>query len=123
MSSAHVPPGWPRGVPPPSVAGWQGYAVAWLLDHTPADYRAYDAWRRYPLALAWVATKHIDAQVDAMRSAYRTARVDLGEEVPPEGISDVLLALETEGLRLRASALSARLLTEALQGKEWVPRL
>mgnify|MGYP006143897815 CR=1 FL=1 len=37
-------------------------AVSWLLDHCPPDYRGYAGWRRYPVALAWVATRHIEAQ-------------------------------------------------------------
>lgn len=121
MSSA--PPGWPHAVPPPDVQGWQGAACEWLLDHCPPDYRGYASWRRHPLALAWVASLHIEAQLESMRVAYRTARVALGEELPADAVSAVMADLEAEGVRLRASARSARLLHEALQGKRYVPRL
>ena len=36
---------------------------------------------------------------------------------------DVLATIEAEGLRLRAASRAALLLTEALEGITWVPRL
>jgi len=118
-----VPPGWPRQVPPAGAPGWQESATAWLLDQCPADYRGHAAWRKYPVALAWVATRHVDAQLEAMRSAYREVRVDLADLVTPEALPEVLAALEAEGVRLRACARAAALLYDALQGKDYVPRL
>ena len=85
-------------------------AVSWLLDHCPPDYRAYAGWRRHPVALAWVATRHIEAQLEAMRQCYREARVELAD-------------LENEGVRLLAARRSAGLLYDALQGKRYIPRL
>jgi hypothetical protein len=117
------PPGWPSVVPPPESDGWQVPAVSWLLDQCPADYRGYAGWRRYPIALAWVATRHIEAQLVAMRQAYREARVDLGDHVPSEALAQILTDLETEGVRLLAARRSAQLVHEALQGKRFVPRL
>jgi hypothetical protein len=93
------------------------------LDHCPPDYRAYAGWRRYPVALAWVATRHIEAQLEAMRQAYREARVELGDLVPADGLAQVLADLEAEGVRLLAARRSAGLLYDALQGKRYVPRL
>ena len=118
-----VPPGWPPLVPPPESPGWQVPAVSWLLDHCPSDYRSYAGWRRQPVALAWVATRHIDAQLVAMRQAYRDARVDLADQLGPEGLSQVLADLETEGVRLLAARRAAGLVHEALTGKRFVPRL
>ena len=123
VSSPHTPPGWPQPVPPPESPGWQVPAVAWLLDHCPSDYRGYAGWRKNPVALAWVAVRHIDAQLEAMRQAYREVRVDLGDLVSTEALSQIQSDLETEGLRLRASARAARLVYDALQGKRYVPRL
>lgn len=119
----HGPPGWPTEVPPPGVAGWQQGAVAWLLDQCPADYRRYAAWRRHPLALAWLAVRHLEAQLAAMRESYRGIRVDIGEELGPEAVHDVLAALEIEGARLVASRRAAGLLLEALEGGAFIPRL
>ena len=110
-------------MPPADSPGWQVPAVSWLLDHCPPDYRGYAAWRKYPIALAWVAGRHIDAQLAAMRQAYREVRVDLADLVSPEALSEIQSDLEAEGLRLRAAARSAGLLYDALQGKRYVPRL
>lgn len=117
------PPGWPDSVPPPGAPGWQQPAVGWLLDQCPADYRLYAAWRRHPLALAWLTVRHLDAQLEAMREAYRGVRVDLGEAVGPQGVHDVLAALESEGVRLLAARRGAALILEALHGRTFVPRL
>jgi hypothetical protein len=98
-------------------------AVSWLLDHCPADYRAYAGWRRHPVALAWVTTRHIEAQLVGMRQAYREARVELGELVTAEGLAQILADLEAEGVRLLAAQRSAQLLYDALRGKRFIPRL
>ena len=113
MSSG--PPGWPDRVPPAGVPGWEEAAVSWLLDQCPADYRAYQAWRRHPTALAWVATRHLEAQLAAMRGAWRDVRPELGPVLPPGTLGDVLESLTREGLRLRAAHRAAGLLLEALR--------
>jgi hypothetical protein len=116
-------PGWPPHIPPPDSAGWQVPAVSWLLDHCPADYRGYAGWRRQPVALAWVATRHLDAQLAAMRQAYREARVELRDQVSAEGLAQILSDLEAEGVRLLATRRSAGLVYDALKGGRYVPRL
>ena len=121
--SAHVPPGWPPGVPPAHTPGWEAPAVAWLLDSCPPDYRLYAGWRKNPVALAWLADRHIDGQITAMRQAYREARVELGPHVTTEALAEIMGNLEAEGLRLVAAKRSAALLLEALQGKQFIPRL
>ena len=125
MSEAALgaPAGWPRSVPPPGAPGWEQAATSWLLDQCPADFRAYDAWRRHPVALAWVATWHVDAQLTAMREAYRRIRVDLADELPPRAFGQVMEHLSVEGLRLRANARAVRLIQDAMRGKTYTPRL
>jgi len=98
-------------------------ATAWLLDHCPPDYRRYAAWRRHPVALAWLAVHHLDAQLAAMRTAYREIRVDLGDLVGPEAVADILADLEAEGVRLLAARRGAGLVLEAMQGRQFIPRL
>ncbi len=123
--NAPVPPGWPPGVPPALAPGWEERATAWLLDHAPPDYRRYPGLRKNPVALAWLAQRHIAGQVAAMRQAYREARVEVGPHLTP-GLEAGEAALESEGLRLVAARRSAELLHEALQGKAaaaFVPRL
>ena len=97
--------------------------MGWLLDRCPADYRAQGVWRRHPVALAWIAARHVEGQVQVMREAYRQARVDLADHVEPRVVPEVLGALEAEGLRLRADALAAALLRDAFQGATFTPRL
>lgn len=97
--------------------------MSWLLDQCPADYRGYPGWRKNPVALAWVAVRHLDGQLEAMRTAYREVRVDLGDLVSTVALAQIQADLEAEGLRLRACARGARLLYDALTGKHYVPRL
>jgi len=75
------------------------------------------------VALAWLADRHIDGQITAMRQAYREARVGLGPHVSTEALTEIMGNLEAEGLRLVAAKRSAALLLEALQGKHFIPRL
>ena len=109
--AAHTPPGWPKGVPPAHTPGWEDRAVLWLLDQCPPDYRGYAGWRRHPIALAWLAGRHLDGPVVAMRDAWRDA------------LEEILGEIEAEGMRLRAASRSTHLLHEALQGKVFAPRL
>ncbi len=97
--------------------------MPWLLDQCPAEFRGQGIWRRHPQALAWVAAKHVAGQVEAMRGAYRVARIDLEDQVEPGAIIDVLAALEAEGLRLRAAARATELVAQAMSGVRYVPRL
>ncbi|EKA62054.1 hypothetical protein B277_04277 [Janibacter hoylei PVAS-1] len=107
----------------PRCGGWQPAAVSWLLDLCPPDYRGHAVLRRHPAALAWLADLHVAAQVDAMRQAYRTVRVDLAESLPDGTIDALLVALEHEGLRLRSAQRSILLIREALDGSVFVDRL
>lgn len=97
--------------------------MLWLLDQCPPDYRSYAGWRRHPIALAWLACKHLDGQVVAMREAWREARVAIGPHVQADALTQILAQIEAEGIRLMAASRSARLLHEALQGKVFAPRL
>lgn len=89
--------------------------MAWLLDQCPADYRGYQAWRRHPAALAWVAHRHLESELEAMRGAWRDVRPELGPLLPPGVIGEVLDSLAREGLRLRAAHRAAGLVLEALR--------
>ena len=97
--------------------------MLWLLDQCPPDYRGYAGWRKHPIALAWLAGRHLEGQVVAMRDAWREARVAVGPHVPTEALEEILGEIEAEGMRLRAASRSTHLLHEALQGKVFAPRL
>ena len=102
--SAYVPPGWPSGVHPPGTEDFERTAQAWLLDTVPADYRLHGVLRRYPLALAAMASHHTRACVTGAREGYRTARTELGAALPPHALDAVLAAYRAEGRRLVATA-------------------
>jgi len=121
--AAYVPPGWPPGVHPPGSEGFERTAVAWLLEVVPADYRLYGVLRRYPLALAAMAVHHADACVAGARGGYRVARSELGDALPAHGLDAVLSAYRAEGRRLVGIARAATLVSRALRGETFSPRL
>ncbi|MYW04082.1 hypothetical protein [Streptomyces sp. SID3343] len=118
-----APPGWPRGVRPPGVPGWEDTATAWLFDLCPTDYRAHDVLRRHPPILARMARQHVMAALAAARDGYGTARLDLRDTVPVHAMDAVLRMYEHEGSRAAATKRAVRLVAEALMGDRWEPRL
>jgi len=123
VSGPTVPAGWPAGVRPPGAPGWEGTAVAWLLDLCPPDYRGYPAVTRYPAVLAWLAGHHLEGQLQATRRALATARADLADAVPPAGLREALDAVEAELARVVAAQRGLALVGQALSGVRFVPRL
>lgn len=121
--AAYLPPGWPAGVHPPDSAEFQQTAVAWLLDVVPPDYRLHGVLVRHPLALATLARHHLAACVAGARGGYRTARAELGRDLPPGAVEAVLAAYRSEGQRLVAAQRAADLITRALRGEAFVPQL
>ncbi|MFI0407798.1 hypothetical protein [Actinomadura sp. 3N508] len=114
--STYVPPGWPSQVHPPGSDRFEDTALAWLLELVPPEYRRYGVLRRYPIALARMARHHVGASVEAAREGFRSARVDLGEIVPPHGIESVLDTYRREGARLVALLQGIELVETALRG-------
>jgi hypothetical protein len=49
--------------------------------------------------------------------------VDLGDERPAEALEAAMDAYEREGSRLTAVARSVEVVSAALRGRRWVPRL
>jgi hypothetical protein len=123
MVAAYLPPRWPAGVHPPGTEGFENTAVTWLLDVVPPDYRLHGVLLRHPLALAALARHHVAACVAGAREGYRTARAELGQDLPPGGITAVLAAYRSEGRRLVATARAVDLVTRALRGEVFVPQL
>lgn len=121
--AAYLPSGWPAGVHPPDSEGFEQTAVTWLLDVVPPDYRLHGVLLRHPLALAALARHHVDACVAGARQGYRTARTELGPDLPPGGVAAVLDAYQSEGRRLVATARAVDLVGRALHGEEFVPQL
>jgi hypothetical protein len=121
--NATVPPGWPEEVRPPGAPDWERTAVAWLLDLCPPDYRAHEVLRRYPVLLARFARDHVAAGLEAARTGWRTVRVELADQLPPDAIEAAMTAYEREGSRLAAAARGVEVVAAALRGEQWVPRL
>jgi hypothetical protein len=121
--AAYLPPGWPAGVHPPGTEGFEETAVAWLLDMIPPDYRVHGILRRHPIALAVLASHHLTACVAGARQGYRSARTELGDVLPPQGIDAVLAAYRAEGNRLVAAARAADLVGRGLRGEVFSPQL
>lgn len=119
----YVPPGWPPEVRPPGTPDWEASAVSWLLDAVPADYRGYGVLRRHPLALARMAHYHVRSAVEAARTGYRRAAVDLKDHLPPHAIEAVHDAYRREGPRLIRLADAIGLVERALRGEPFVPRM
>jgi hypothetical protein len=119
----YLPSGWPAGVHPPGSEGFERTAVTWLLDVVPPDYRLHGVLLRHPLALAALARHHLAACVAGARQGYRTARAELGADLPPGGVAAVLDAYQSEGRRLVATARAVDLVSRALHGESFVPQL
>jgi hypothetical protein len=121
--AAYLPSGWPAGVHPPDSEGFEQTAITWLLDVVPPDYRLHGVLLRHPLALAALARHHLAACVAGARQGYRTARTELGPDLPPGGVAAVLDAYQSEGRRLVATARAVDLVGRALHGEKFVPQL
>ncbi|MDH2430388.1 hypothetical protein [Sphaerisporangium sp. TRM90804] len=119
----YVPPAWPEEVLPPGDPEWESSAVTWLLDAVPPDYRAYGVLRRHPVALARMARHHVNAMVEAARTGYRGAAVDLKDHLPPHAIEAVLETYRREGPRLVRLAGAVEVVEQALRGQTFVPRM
>jgi len=123
MTTRDLPPSWPEVVWPPGTPDWEASAVSWLLEQVPPEYRRYDVLRRYPVLLARFAADHTAAALEAARKGWRSMRVDLGDHLPAEALDAGMDAYEREGSRLAAAARSVEVVSAALRGTRWVPRL
>ncbi|GAB3478725.1 hypothetical protein [Nocardiopsis coralliicola] len=102
MSDQQVPEEWPASVHPPGAESFEQTALVWLFDQVPADYRLHGVLRRYPVALSRLARLHVQASLEGARQGYRTARVDLRDQLAPHAIDQVMNAYLEEGRRLAA---------------------
>lgn len=119
--TSSVPPWWPPEVRPPGSPEWERGAVAWLLDHVPGEWRAYEVLRRHPTLLARLAAGQAAASLEAARDGWRTLRRDFGRQLPPEVLEAAMAAYEQEGARLRELVRQVGAVGEALHGRRWVP--
>jgi hypothetical protein len=118
-----VPPGWPADVRPPGAPNWESTALSWLLDLCPPDYRGHAVLTRHPAVLAWLAGHHLDGQLQAIRRALATVRSELGDVVAPPVVAETIEAVEAEEARLLTARRGLGLVSQALRGVRFVPRL
>jgi len=123
VTADQVPPGWPDGVHPPGSPGFERTAVRWLLDVVPPDYRQHGVLVRHPVALATLARHYVTACVEGARDGYRSARAELGKDLPPGSLAAVLTAYQAEGRRLVATEKAVELIGRALRGETFVSQL
>lgn len=123
MNEVHLPPGWPAAVRPPGSAAWKRTAVGYLLDQCPPEYRAHAALRQQPVALAWLALRHVAAQGQANTAARSAARAELRDQLEPQTLDAFLVALDHEHARLIEAHRAVALVGDALRGRRSVPRL
>lgn len=121
MPDQSLTPDWPASVHPPGSDSFERTALEWLFDHVPADYRLHGVLRRHPVALSRLARQYVSAALEAAREGYRTARVDLRDQLPPHALDQVMSAYLAEGQRtadvLRAiEAVDAALRASAPDG-------
>jgi hypothetical protein len=112
-------PGWPRDLPPAGTEEFDDKVTGWLLDRAPADLRSSPV-RHLPIALVRVVAHVVAAELDGMRAAYASARVEMTGYLSADQIAVVQAALEAEGARLlgvqREVALVEGALVSSLRG-------
>ena len=103
-----MPPAGRRQVRPPGAPDWERTAVGLAAGPLPPDYRAHEVLRRYPVLLARFAARPRAAGLEAARAGWRTVRVELADQLPPDAIEAAMTAYEREGSRLAAAARRRR---------------
>ncbi|MBO0811411.1 MAG: hypothetical protein J2P23_05120 [Microlunatus sp.] len=119
----YAPPGWPEVVRPPGAADWDRHAVAYLLDCCPADFRGYPVLQRHPMVLAAFARHSVNGQRRAANDGVSMTRTDLDQRVDQRVIDEALDAWHAEIARLARVERAVELVTRALGGERFTPRL
>jgi len=106
-------PGWPRDLPPAGTEEFDDKVTGWLLDRAPANLRASPV-RHLPIALVRVVAHVVAAELDGMRAAYASARVEMTGYLTADQVAVVQSALEAEGARLLGVQREVALVEAAL---------
>lgn len=119
----YAPPGWPEVVRPPGAVDWDRQAVAYLLDCCPADFRGYPVLQRHPMVLAAFARHSVQGQRRAATDGVSMARTDLEQRVEQRVIDEAVDVWQAELARLARVERAVDLVTRALGGERFTPRL
>lgn len=123
VTPGYVPPGWPEGVLPPGVPGWEASASAFLFDHGLPEDRLIPVLQRHPLVLARFVGVQMDAQARATREGLGQARAALGEQVSPETMDAVIAAWQQLEASVARQLRQVLMVEQALQGHAFVRKL
>jgi hypothetical protein len=121
--TVQTPPGWPQGLPPPEVEGWEAEAAVWLLDVGPSHFRLDPFLPSQPVVLARRVVEHLQAEVDTSRKEWVPLPSWEHAGLPADAHQPVLMMLRRVGPVLVARLHSAEQVRDALTGRRWVPRL
>ncbi len=99
--------------------------MSWLLDVVPPDYRLHGVLAASIRIALGGAGPPSPGRLRGGRPPGLAAapRAELGKDLPPSGLTAVLAAYQAEGRRLVATARAAELVSRALRGETFVPRL
>jgi len=89
--------------------------VAWLLDHSPPEYRGYPVLLRHPVVLARCTAWHVAGALEACRQGLARVRVDLAEVVEPRVVAATVEVLERDQVALLQRQRAVRLVEAALR--------
>ena len=103
---------WPDDLVPAGSLDWELKATSWLFDRCPSEFRTYDVFKNHPRALGHVAIRHLEFQLEAIRDSYRNART--GVQLDPAVLTELLAALEHEGVRMAIELEGAQEVVAAL---------
>ncbi|MFI1585083.1 hypothetical protein [Embleya sp. NPDC020630] len=78
--------------------------------------------RKYPVILARMARRHVQAALAAARDGYGTARLGLRDAIPVHAIDGVLRMYEYEGSHAAATERAVGLVERAPAGERWNAR-
>ncbi len=123
MTRGFTPPGWPVEVRPPGSTEWEVTAIAYLLDCSPPDFRAYRVLRNHPVVLARFAARFVDGQCRTAEEGLAEVRTSLSDFADPPVIEAAADAWLEQSARLARTKRAVGLVEAALRGAEFTPKL
>ena len=123
MTVAFTPPGWPAQVRAPGAPDWERTAIAFLLDCSPPDFRAYRVLRNHPVVLARFAAEFVRGQCRSAEEGLAEVRTSLSDRVDPPVIEAAAEVWLEQAARLARTKRAVGLVEAALRGAEFTPKL
>lgn len=105
---------WPQGVPQPDSTAWPDAAIRWLGDNIPGNRWRYDTLRRHPWIYCTLAAITLRADIENLRTQYRTTANSIAGLLTPDEARRLLDDTTREGKRLTLLLEQVLALDEAL---------